>query len=106
MTLLHHVSCLRPGWSKKTIAIECLVDAGADLSSKNAKGQTPLMMATKCGSTHEKNIRKLIELCSGTEALNEVDNEDNNVLHVAASLKQSAFSMEIVKVSEKSFYKN
>ena len=75
------------------------MDSGADLSSQDSDGKTPLMAALSHGSILDKNIRKLIDLCEGTPALNTVDNDGNNVLHLAASRKESTFTKDIVKVS-------
>ena len=75
------------------------MDAGADLSSTDSEGKTPLIAALSHGSALEKNIKKLIDLCEGTPALNAVDNDGNNVLHLAASRKESTFTKDIVKVS-------
>merc|ERR1711892_1344101 len=95
-TLLHQLACLKPGWTAKLTLIDCLVDAGADLSSQDDDGRTPLMDAIHSGS--EKNIRKMIVLCDGTPALNVIDNKKNNVLHLVACGKETAFTKEIVKV--------
>ena len=54
------------------------------------------MAALSHGSVLDKNIRQLIDLCEGTPALNAVDNDGNNVLHLAASRKDTK---DIVKVS-------
>ena len=72
------------------------MDAGADLSSTDSEGKTPLIAALSHGSALEKNIKKLIDLCEGTPALNTVDNDGNNILHLAASRKDTK---DIVKVS-------
>ena len=96
-TLLHYLACLKPGWTGKLTLIDCLVDAGADLSSQDDDGRTPLMDAIHSGT--EKNIRKMIDLCDGTPALNVIDNKKNNVLHLVACGKETAFTKEIVKVA-------
>merc|ERR1712123_420792 len=102
-TLLHYLACLKPAsilkpghWTGKLTPIDCLVDAGADLSSQDNDGRTPLMDALQSG--FEKNIRKMIDLCDGTPALNVVDHKKNNVLHLVASGKETTFTKEITKV--------
>ena len=83
------------------------MDAGADLASEDSEGRTPLMNALVqgaevsglMGNPLETNIKHLISLCEGTPALNAVDKRGNNVLHIAASIKESRFTKEIVKVA-------
>ena len=50
------------------------------------------------GNPLEVNIKHLINLCEGTPALNVLDNKGDNILHIAASIKETRFSKEIVKV--------
>ena len=104
--MLHYVACLKPGRSSGLTPIDCLVDAGADLASSDSEGRTPLMAALVQGSGAaglmgnplEVNIKHLINLCEGTPALNVLDNKGDNILHIAASIKETRFSKEIVKV--------
>ena len=93
------MACLPPGWTNKTFPIDCLVEAGADVDIRDAKGQTPLMLAILAGDSVKDTLKTLIHHYEGTEAINAKDNEGNNVLHVAASIKETHFSKEIVKVS-------
>ena len=80
-TLLHNLVYIKPGQRVKTSPIDCLVSAGADLSSQDSAGRTPLMTAI-INMAPKANIRKLIHLCEGTLAHRPVDNKNNNVLHL------------------------
>ena len=92
-TLLHYVGCLEPVHGK-TSSIDCLVDAGADLSVQDSDGRTPLMSSLLEGSVLEKNIKCLIHHYAGTPALNAEDMGGNNLLHLAASIKETKFTNE------------
>ena len=94
---MHYVACLGMGVSGKTTPIDCLVDAGADLASQDSEGRTPLMAAIMKGSTLDKKKETLIQFCEGTRALNIVDNDGNNVLHILASMKESRFTKDTIK---------
>ena len=97
--MLHYVACLKSSWNSSFDPIECLVDAGADLESKDATGKTPLMCALLKGKSLEKNIRALVQHAKGLKALDAVDNDGNNVLHHAVSVKESTFTKSIVQVN-------
>ena len=56
------------------------------------------MTALMQGPSLEKNIKILINQSVGTHAVNSVDKDGNNVLHLAASIKGTKFNKEIVKV--------
>ena len=86
------------GVSGKTTPIDCLVDAGADLAIQDSEGRTPLMAAIMKGSTLDKKKETLIQFCEGTRALNIADNDGNNVLHILASMKESRFTKDTIKV--------
>ena len=99
-TLLHYVACLKPGLFNKTSPIDCLVDAGADLDVQDKDGRTPLMICIATGATAlDKNIKLMINHCAGTPALNVEDNDGNNVLHLAAAVKESKYTKEYIKVT-------
>ena len=86
------------GVSGKTSPIDCLVDAGADLACQDSEGRTPLMAAIMKGSTLDKKEERLIQFCEETRALNISDNDGNNVLHILASMKESRFTKDTIKV--------
>ena len=104
-TLLHYVACLKSSWTGNsslksswtgnTSLIDCLVDAGADLASQDSQGLTPLMASMEAGL--DKNIKILIQHCQGSPVLNAQDNRGNNVLHLAASIKETKFTKDIIK---------
>ena len=50
------------------------------------------------GSVLEKNIKCLIHHYAGTPALNAQDMGGNNLLHLAASIPESTFTIDIIKV--------
>ena len=92
-----YAACLKSSWTRNTSLIDCLVDAGADLASQDSQGQTPLMALMWAGL--EKNIKTLIPHCQGSPVLNAQDNEGNNLLHLAASIKETKFTKDIIKVT-------
>eukprot|EP00092_Neocalanus_flemingeri_P007102 GFUD01007672.1.p1 GENE.GFUD01007672.1~~GFUD01007672.1.p1 ORF type:complete len:707 (+),score=179.53 GFUD01007672.1:190-2121(+) len=96
-TLLHNVACLKSGWSNKTKPIDCLVDAGADLGMGDSKGRTPLMVAMLKGDLLKENIKTLINHYEGTPELNAVDNDGCNILHLAASIRETSFTKDMIK---------
>ena len=95
---MHYVACLEMGASGKTTPIDCLVDSGADLASQDSEGRTPLMAAIMRASVLDKKIETLIHYCEGTPALNITDKDGNNVLHLLASMKESKFTKDTIKV--------
>ena len=93
------MACLPSTWSNKTAPIDCLVDAGADLDIRDNTGQTPLMASMNCADAVKETLQTIIHHYEGTSAINAEDSEGNNVLHIAASINESNFTKEIVKVS-------
>merc|ERR1711892_399598 len=96
-TLLNYVGCLKPDWTGKFNAINCLVDAGAKLTIQDNEGKTPLMAVLAQGPALEKNMKILIRLCEGTSALNTQDNDGNTLLHLAASMGESKYTKDTIK---------
>ena len=91
---------LRPtGQVEGCSAIQLLIEAGADLRSKNNEGMSPLIFSMQNGEKHKENIRTLI-LFSKREDLNEEDNNGYTALHHLAKMSASpAFLKEFTQVS-------
>jgi len=87
-TLLHYVCLLTPTRKFKT-AIDCLVDAGADLGCQDSEGKTPLMLLLSEKPGLKENIKTLINHYRHNPAIKKVDKAGNNVLHIVAGIQDS-----------------
>lgn len=88
-TLLHKAACLQlDGWENMT-AVHFIVQLKADLNAKNAKGQTPLMLALQEGYAY--HALYLISCGAGLEA---VDNTGKSVLDYAKAFPKEEYGQD------------
>jgi ankyrin repeat protein len=111
------VSCIPHGvcqsgsltWKNRLLARKCendstpatqlLIQAGADLRTRNESGATPLILAVMKGQANKDNIRTLICM-SKEEEIDQADNKGHTALHHLAKMKSAdkIFLKEISKV--------
>ena len=85
--------------------MQLLIQAGADLRSKNDKGETPLICAMQRGEPNKGNIKALIFM-SKTSEINEADIAHRTAFHhLFLTAKNTAFLTEMKEVAIIKFYK-